>query len=93
MSWNHRIVEKTFVQFGETEKCYEIHEAFYNKAGGLCGLTENAVKPFGESVDDLKLGLEQMVTAFKHPVLVEGQIEYASWDEMDEELPNEEDNI
>lgn len=89
MSWNHRIVEKTFIQFGETEKCYEIHEAFYNRAGGLCGLTEDAVKPHGESVEDLKLGLEQMMTAFKHPVLVEGEIEYSSWDEPDNEQGEE----
>lgn len=82
MTWNHRIVEKTFTQFGKEEKCYEIHEAYYNRAGELCGLTENPTTPFGESLDDLRLGMEQMMTAFNLPVLIEKEIEYASWDDV-----------
>lgn len=82
MTWNHRIVEKTFTLLGKDEKYYEIHEAYYNRAGGLCGLTENPSTPHGESLDDLKLGLELMMTAFKFPVLIESEIEYASWDDV-----------
>ena len=82
MSWNHRIVQKED-HYGDTY--YEIHEVYYNKAGGIVGMTENPVAPFGESLKFLRKNICQFLDAWDHPVIVEKELIYQEWDEGETE--------
>jgi len=77
-TWNHRVVQK---RDPYDEVYYEIHEAHYNDAGELCAITESPISPFGEDVNALKWVLEHMLKACETPILVDGEIEFAPWDE------------
>lgn len=73
--WNHRIILKK--EDGDSEGCYyEIHEVYYNEDGTIWAITEESVKPFGDTVEDLKVGMKLMLTAFEEPVLIEDDIVY-----------------
>jgi hypothetical protein len=76
MSWNHRVIQK---KDKSGNLYFEIHEAYYNDEHELCALTETAVSPCGNSVEDLKLSIKMMATAFEKPVLLENEIEYGEW--------------
>ncbi len=85
-TWNHRIVRKRDPNYKEEsaawpEFYYEVHEAHYNDNGELCAITENAISPYGESMDDLKEVLGGMIKACETPVLIDGEIDYAPWDD------------
>jgi len=48
---------------------YEIHEVYYDEAGKPKMYTENPMKPFGESVRELRQDLMWMLSALDKPVL------------------------
>ena len=80
-TWNHRIVQKEIRVKGKVEETYyEVHEAHYNSNGELCAITEGAVPPVGETVEELEEELQRMIAACKKPILIDGQIEFATWD-------------
>lgn len=70
--WNHRIIQKE----DDGNIYYEIHEVYYNENGTIWAITEESVKPFGDTVEDLKVGMKLMLTAFEEPVLIEDDIVY-----------------
>jgi len=70
--WDHRVI------MGD-EGEYKIHEVYYNDDNEICGITENPVHPQGDTVEDLKVALKLMLTAFDEPILVESNIEYKEW--------------
>lgn len=84
-TWNHRVVKKRDPNYTEDwpwpEFFYEIHEAHYNDNGDLCSITENAIVPYGEDMNELKETLSLMIKACSEPALVDGEIEYAPWDD------------
>lgn len=84
-TWNHRIVKKRDPNYKEgsawPEFFYEIHEAHYNDNGKLCAITEDAISPYGETIEDIKEVLEWMLKACDNPILIDGEIEYAPWDD------------
>jgi hypothetical protein len=88
-TWNHRVVQKRDPNYCEgsawPENYYEIHEAHYNNNGDLCAITEDAIMPYGETIEELKETLEWMLNACDQPILVDGEIDYASWDDEDGE--------
>ena len=89
--WNHRVVRTTNaspIDQIEGEYYFAIHEVYYNDAGEICGMTEDPIEPFGESLEDLKNSLERMMKACDRPILIDGEIEYAKWQEDE----NEEDD-
>jgi len=63
MSWNYRVMTC------DNGLTYEIYEVYYHYNGSLKMYTENSIKPFGESLEDLKDELNMMIKAFENPVL------------------------
>jgi hypothetical protein len=62
MNWNYRV-------FREENGDYLIREVFYEEDGSILGCTENAVEPFGRSLEELTQNIEWFKEALKLPVL------------------------
>lgn len=62
MTWNYRV-------FREADGDYAIREVFYAEDGSIIGCTQNAVEPFGESLDELAKDIEWFKEALELPVL------------------------
>lgn len=87
-TWNHRVIRKQVPSFpiGTTETAHEIHEVHYEDGVPIL-VTNDAVLPYGETVEDLIGTLNLMLAATNKPVI---DIEYfnnLSKDE-DTETPN-----
>jgi len=78
MTWNYRIVKKRYNS--KEPPYYEIHEVHYNENGEICAITEDAIAPYGETIDEMEQALQYMMDACKKPILVESEIKYADWD-------------
>jgi len=72
MSWNHRVIRHV----NDGEVWFAIHEAYYNKQGGIWSITTEPIAPVGESRAELKRTIELMLDAVKNPVL-EYDMEFA----------------
>lgn len=70
MNWNYRVV-KSMV---ENQPQYEIHEVYYDKDGNPTMYSAVAVKPFGETLKQLKKDHKRMHRALKLPILEYGKI-------------------
>ena len=63
--WNYRVVRKknTYINSTNKEKrvayTYAIHEAYYDRNGYVGSITQDSVEPFGENVEENKMGSEQ----------------------------------
>ena len=61
-SWNYRVVRK--------EDYLGIYEAYYDNRDEKPGsITENAMKPGGETIEELERNMEFMMEALKLPIL------------------------
>jgi hypothetical protein len=69
VSWNHRVIKKTYKQGEETTHGYEIHEVYYDKDGRIDGWTEQPVNPYGDTVEELHADLAYFLNALDKPVL------------------------
>lgn len=70
MSWNHRVVKRTWKNEGrEDDHMYGVHEAYYDENGKVFMITDNPTAPSGDNMEDLKENLEHMVKALEHPIL------------------------
>lgn len=65
MTWNHRVMRG--VAYGET--FFSIREVFYDDDGTVQNWTADPIDPYGETLDELKTCLEQMLAACDQPVL------------------------
>ena len=63
--WNYRVVRTEEEQYDS----YQLYEVYYDDDGKIEGMTENAMQPYGESVEELQSDLEYMMEALKQPVL------------------------
>ena len=63
--WNYRVVRTEKEQYDS----YQLYEVYYDDDGKIEGMTENAMQPYGESVEELQNDLEYMMEALKQPVL------------------------
>jgi hypothetical protein len=61
-TWNYRV-------FREPNGAYIIREVFYAEDGSILGCTQDAVEPFGRSLDELAHSLEGFEDALSLPVL------------------------
>jgi hypothetical protein len=68
MTWNYRIIKKTFADNDAAQ--YEIHEVYY-EGNSISGWTESSVNPNGASVAELREDIRYFLQAFKSPVLEE----------------------
>ena len=66
MSWNYRVIRHD----KEEKIFYQIHEVYYDDNNKIETFTENAVHPFGESIEELITDLDHMLgDARKYEVL------------------------
>ncbi len=87
-TWNHRIIKKELRRDNTVEETYyEVHEVHYNAKSEICAITESSVAGFGETVAELEQVLQRMLAACKKPILVQGEIEFASWDDNEDKEP------
>ena len=64
MSWNYRVL------FNKDDGLYYITEAYYDSPGGEAqGYIAAGVQPIGDTKDELRWCLEEMLEAFKRPTL------------------------
>ncbi len=63
--WNHRVCTKT----EDEETLYEIHEVYYDDENEIEAWTVNAVKPLGNTLDEIRQELTWMLEAVEQPVL------------------------
>jgi hypothetical protein len=66
MTWNHRVVKKTHTT-GEIS--YGVHEVYYNDEGKPISCTQDAVEPYGETLEELKREIERFSKATELPIL------------------------
>jgi len=68
MTWNHRVIKyETRNLFGDPDVGYAIHEVFYDNDGQVRGMTSDAVKPWGDTKEELREELLRMLAALDKP--------------------------
>lgn len=81
MTWNHRVVKKTYPS---GEESYGIHEVFYNEKGEIYAYTENPIDLACETLDSLKEYIQWCMSCLDKPILIDGEVSFAK-DELSEE--------
>ena len=70
MSWNYRVIRKTYILPDDTEReSYAIHEVYYDNLSNAKAVSANALAPLGRTIDELKADLEMYMLALDKPVL------------------------
>jgi hypothetical protein len=62
ITWNYRV-------FREDDGDYIIREVFYAEDGTIVGCTENAVEPYGQTLEELAQSIDDFKAALALPVL------------------------
>jgi hypothetical protein len=57
MTWNYRAIKETC----EGETVYQVHECYYDDKGELEGWSENPIYPQGETLEELRADLSEML--------------------------------
>lgn len=65
MFWNHRIVDLSKDNQGET--WFEIQEVYYNSDGQPCGYCNPCLG--GESIDEIQIQIRRFTECLAHPIL------------------------
>lgn len=65
MSWNHRVVDLT--KDNEGESWFEIQEVYYNSKGQPCGYCDPCVG--GESIDEIQIQIQRFTECLSQPIL------------------------
>jgi len=87
MTWDHRIIKRTYPDAADTPVLYGIHEVYYNADGTIWSYTKEPVQMQEECVDDLYQSLKWMMKCLDKEILVYDEIEtvdYNCEDELDE---------
>ncbi len=75
MTWSYRIVKR---QGQEGPEAYAIYEVYYNEQGEIEAMTASPAFPAGETPEELRRDLLNMLADCDLPVLEEGKIEFKS---------------
>jgi hypothetical protein len=73
--WNYRVVRRKHVwQDPQSQKeritySYGIHEAYYDHDGHVGMITQDAIEPYGETIEELRHVWVMMAEAFGQPLL------------------------
>lgn len=84
--WNYRVVRKKHTwrhpdtQEEQSSYSYGIHEAYYDQHGKVGMITEEAVEPYGETIEELRHAWVMMAEAFGLPLLDDEQIPEPGYD-------------
>ena len=65
MFWNHRVVDLSKDNQGET--WFEIQEVYYNSDGQPCGYCSPCLG--GESIDEIQIQIRRFTECLAHPIL------------------------
>lgn len=90
--WNYRVVRKRIVSIdpiGKKERvdyAYAVHEAYYDKNGHVGAVTQDAVEPFGEDIEELRHSWVMMAEAFGQPILDYENIPEPEYDRKEDSL-------
>ena len=90
--WNYRVVRKKTIYIGPTDKkervdyTYAIHEAYYDKNGHVGAITQDAVEPFGENIEELRHSWVMMAEAFGQPILDYDNIPEPGYDRTEDPI-------
>lgn len=69
MTWNHRVVKRTYPAPSH-ETFFQIHEAYYYHGEGKTpSVTVEPTAPVGETLEELRETLQRMLRALDKPVL------------------------
>lgn len=79
MSWNYRVFRTKYEKFGNVEEIFSIREVYYNKQGGIKGITSDIVI-IGETEKELQKSLEKALQAFQKPILTSTHIPHYKLD-------------
>jgi hypothetical protein len=80
MSWNYRVCKSTYTAEANSEVFFEIREVYYNKAGDITAVTENAVGVVGEDTSEINRVLEKMQLALSKDIVDLDTIVFAKYD-------------
>lgn len=85
--WNHRVVKKVYkhedgIPYEGEDPYYAIAEVHYNDNGEACGCTEAEMAPTGETVEELRICLERMLSALDKPVLDQENHKWARYEDL-----------
>lgn len=93
--WNYRVVRrKHLCQDPQTQQehvtySYGIHEAYYDHSGRVGMMTKDAIKPSGETIEELRHVWIMMAEAFGQPLLDYENIPEPGYDGEYEKLADE----
>ena len=65
MTWDYRVIK----HIDEGEVSYQIHEVYYDEDQVIKSWTENSIKPYGETPEELKEDILMQTQAFQKPIL------------------------
>ena len=65
--WNYRVLYSRDAK-SDTES-FEVHEVYYTADGEIEAWTENSVKPFGETLEELQADIEHFLRGTQLPTL------------------------
>lgn len=68
MTWNHRVVQTADT---DGSPLFAVYEVYYDDAGIPSARTEDAVRSYCESVDELRRELERMLKCLDKPLLTD----------------------
>lgn len=76
MSWNYRIIKRTFeMPDGHKENQYAVYEVYYDIDGLIKARSLNPICVAGETLEELAKDLELYAEALNKPVLDWGELE------------------
>lgn len=82
MSWNYRVMKRTYKGMNYEEDAYDIYEVYYNDNGEVKNWSESPTYPHGETLEELKEDIKRYEEALNKPVL--------DYDELEKKFEKEE---
>ena len=72
MFWNYRVIEN--------DKMFYIHEVYYNDNGDITAISEDPMRPHGETLEELENDMKYFLEALHRPMLRKEKIKFAAMD-------------
>ena len=74
MTWNYRVIRTVYDIEGEELVDFSIHEVYYDTEGKAVMMTEDAVAPAGDTMEEFKDDLIHYMAALTKPVMEAAEI-------------------
>jgi hypothetical protein len=77
-TWNYRVCKETYNKGTDFEEVdFSVREVYYNNTGEIWAAAEKAAGIYGESVDEVRNGIEKLMLAVNKEVVDLDTIVYA----------------